>query len=365
MCADAPDTSGMNKAAKESAKLSREAFEWFKQEYERTRPERELATDRAIAISDAQLEGMRQSNADAARQAERMRTIYEPLQDRIAAEAETYDTEARRQEAAAAAMADVDRSFAATQAATQRALGRAGIAPGSAKSMALMSDVALEQAKARAGAATSAQRNVEQQGYARRMDAAGLGQGVFGSQATMQQIASQAGNSAVGNAMQGLQAQMSGAGLMQTGFNQALQGQQIAGNLYSQAAQAKSSGGGFSDLLLGLGGLGQGLGAMGLTLSDKRVKKGTGKVTDGEKELAEILATPVHDGWQYDPAKGGPDDGGVPHTGPMAQDVRRTMGPEVAPGGKFIDMNALGGKLVAGMQALARRVEALEEEVAP
>ena len=66
------------------------------------------------------------------------------------------------------------------------------------------------------------------------------------------------------------------------------------------------------------------------------------------------------DGWSYDPAKGAPDDGGQKHTGPMAQQVRRTMGDQVAPGGKAIDIPSLNGKMMAAIQALSKQVKTLQ-----
>ena len=70
----------------------------------------------------------------------------------------------------------------------------------------------------------------------------------------------------------------------------------------------------------------------------------------------------MHDGWRYDPAKGGPNDGGKPHVGPMAQRVRQTMGEAAAPGGKEIDLVNMNGRVLAGMQALAQRMKKLESQ---
>ena len=59
MCADAPDNSGMNAAAEASAKLGRDAFDWFKQEYANTAGQRKDTQDRANKVSDAQLASIR------------------------------------------------------------------------------------------------------------------------------------------------------------------------------------------------------------------------------------------------------------------------------------------------------------------
>lgn len=49
-----------------------------------------------MEASDAQLESMRLSSTSAARADRRMQSIFEPLQNRIATEAEGYDTAERR-----------------------------------------------------------------------------------------------------------------------------------------------------------------------------------------------------------------------------------------------------------------------------
>jgi hypothetical protein len=172
------------------------------------------------------------------------------------------------------------------------------------------------------------------------------------------QTANQSGSTAVGSSGAANGANMSGAGLMQQGFNTGIQGQQASGNLYGQVASMQQKDGGFD-----LGGLGK-LASGGAQLyaayaaSDKNMKSGK-KKTDTKGALKQIEDTPVQD-WHYDKAKGGPDDGGKQHTGPMAQDVNATMGSKAAPGGTMIDLVTMNGKLMAGMQELSKRVKQLE-----
>lgn len=99
--------------------------------------------------------------------------------------------------------------------------------------------------------------------------------------------------------------------------------------------------------------------------SDENIKTNTGKPADTKKALAEVDATQVDDGWSYDESKGAPPgSGGVERTGPMAQEVRKTMGDKVAPGGKQIDLVSMNGKLMASMQELSKRVKKIEKRVA-
>lgn len=357
---DAPDTSGINDQARASAALSKEQFDWFKQEYERTRPEREAAVTRDNAVADSQVAGMNFATEEAKKAAERNRTVFQPLEDRMVSESSGFDTPERRAAAAAEASAGVNASFGRAQQANTRAMMRMGATPGGTATAALMQDADLARAKAEAGATAQATRNVEQQGYARMADAVALGKGVVSNQATQQQIASNAGSAGVQAGAGAIQAGQSGAGLMQVGGSQALQGLATAGQLYGQVAGIEGQTRGqdlnfvsnmFSTYM------------RPQATSDRTVKTNTGKKTDGKTELAEINATPVETGWRYSPAKGGPPDDG-PHTGPMAQSVRATMGEAAAPGGKVIDLVTLNGKTMAAVQALSSDVRKLQAKVA-
>jgi hypothetical protein len=346
---------GLNDSARISAETGRRMADWFTAEADRTRGQRDQQAARADQVAGAQLEAMQFATQEARDLAQRRRTVAQPLEDQIISDAKGYDTPERRTAAAEAAVADVDRGFSATQAATNRSLARSGVAPGGAKSMAMMQDVALEGAKARAGAATNAVRNVEQQGYARRMDAAGLTKGVVSNQATMQSLAQNAGMGAVQAGAAGINANMAGADLMRTGFSGAMQGNQIAGNLYGQSAQISS--GGAADMMGGIGGLMQGIGAI-WGKSSKESKTEKAPVSD-EAVLEATKKLPVET-WRY---KEGQGDGGE-HVGPYAEDVQRQFGDRVAPKGGMVDLVAMNRNNAKAIAALTKQVEQVEAELA-
>ena len=89
-------------------------------------------------------------------------------------------------------------------------------------------------------------------------------------------------------------------------------------------------------------------------LSDKNAKKDI-KPVSGTAALKAVKATPVSS-WRYKDGKG---DGGA-HVGPMAQNVRKTMGETAAPGGKQIDLISMNGISMAAIAALDRKVGRLE-----
>lgn len=364
-CSDAPDTSGISRAAEANADIAREALSWYQKAYADQAPARAAAEQRANAVSDAQL-GAMQFATDQAKELDAYnKTTFRPLEQQIVADSQTHDTQQRRMQEAAAAAARVDESAAGVQKANDMALARVGVDPGSARALMVREDTAGNQVRTRAGAMTDAIKAVEQQGYARKMDAAGLGRNLQTNQATQQQIASTTGNSSASNAGSALDAAMSGNATMGQGFNTSIAGNQSAGRLFSQAAQINQQS--QDDMLKGITGLGMAAGQMGwkpFAPSDKTKKKNTGRMADTAKALAQVEDTPVEDGWQYDPAKGGPDDGGAEHIGPMAQSARKTMGEDAAPGGKVIDLVNMNGRMMAAVQELAKRVKAIERRAA-
>jgi hypothetical protein len=341
-----------------SLELSREALDWYKQTYADQAPARDAAAKRAQEVSDAQLAALNFATDQSKELDTYNKSTFRPLEQRMVQEAATYDTPQRRMAAAASAAADVDMSTAAARQAMERNQARAGVLPGSGKAMALAEDSAVAQGRNRGSAMTTAVRNVEGQGYARMADAVGLGRGLAPIQATQQQIATSTGNSAANNATTALNATQSGNPLMASGYTSTLNARNSAGNLYDAVARTQVA----EDrtLLDGISGLGNFLGKT--YGSDKKIKKGTGRMADSAKALKQVEATPVHEGWQYDPAKGGPDDGGKKHTGPMAQDVRSTMGEAAAPGGKVIDIATINGRMLAAVKELSKRVKKLERE---
>ena len=383
-------TAAQSRIADGQTQLGRDQLGFNKQVYSDGADARSSALDLSKRVGAAQLQGMQFATETAKDYDAYNKGTFRPLEQKVVGEAQGYDTPERRLQAAAAAQGDVDQSFAATQAASERDLARDGIAPGSGKAMSLMQDAMVSQAAARAGAGTTAVRNVEQQGFSRSMDAASLGRNLPSNQAVQEHVGTLAGTAAATSGMQGINAQQSGVGNVNAGYAGAASAGNSAGNLFGSVASLNNQAA--VQTAAGFGQLGQAVGSLSKNpaatnwmsglfsspaapsnaaympqqtddlgiASDKNIKTGTGKPASGKKALAQIAATPVESGWKYDPAKGGPDDGGQPHTGPMAQTVRRTMGESMAPGGTKIDLVNMNGKLMAGMQELTKRVKKLE-----
>lgn len=362
MCSDSPDMTAMNTAAAASAALGQEALAWYKQQYADSAPARADAAAAAKQVSAGQIKAADLSTAMAADYDKYNKETFRPLEQGIVADAQAYDTPEKRQAAADAAIADTNMAFDATNQARSRQLAANGVNPGDARSMAIMEGQGVSQAVANAGAAYKARKGVETVGHGMKMDAASLGRGLASSQATAAQVAMQQGNSGVANAgiplAQGNQATTTTA----QGFNAAMQGQQVAGNLYGQAANIQNQSG--DDALWGAVGK---LGGAAIMASDEKLKTDIETASD-EEALEATKATPVKK-WRYDPAKMASAGIQIPpgsegeNIGPMAQDVNEEMGDEAAPGGKQINLVTMNGITMKAVQALDKKVNKLAQMI--
>lgn len=355
--AKAADTSGSNYLAVTQADLSKEQLAWAKQIYADSADERATATDLSNQLSASQLEASQLSNKQASQAYDDYQSTYRPLEMSMAQEAQNYDTPERRAAAAAAATSDVERNVSAQRGATMREMERSGVNPASGKAMALQGSMDLGASKLKAGAGTQAMRNVETIGAAKKADAVNLGRGIASSQATSAALALQQGNSAMANSNNAINTATAGSTGVQQGYAGAQSGLgSAAGTLGNIAGQQQTANNASAANTTAGVGAAASIAAM-IFMSDKHKKKDI-TPTDPEEALEAVAKTPVSS-WRYDPSKGGIDDGGMEHVGPMAQDVQAHMGDTVAPGGKVIDAISQNGIAMAAIQGLNLKVDKL------
>nr|WP_315243373.1 hypothetical protein [uncultured Albidiferax sp.] len=251
----APDQSGQNAAALAQADLSKEQLAWAKDIYAETAPDRAATAERANAVSDAQLAATQQQTAIAGDAYNDYKTTYQPLEQSIVAEAQGYDTAERRAAESAKASADVQTQVDAQRSATMREQERAGVNPASGKIMAMQGSMDLGAAKAKAGAANMATRQIETLGAAKKADAANLGRNIASSQASSAALALQQGNSSVANSGTALSAVSSGTQSMQQGYSGAQSGLAGAAGTYGNiaATQGAASAANSSNIAAGVG----------------------------------------------------------------------------------------------------------------
>ncbi len=238
--ADAADnaTAAQSASAADARALGREQLDWDKQKYNEQKPTRDAASAAALRLMEQQSKQAETQTAIAADYDNYNKTTYRPVEQGIVADAMGYDTPERRAAAAAEARAGVESGYSTSIAGLNRSLGRAGVAPGSGRSAALMQDATLMKAGALAGATTGATRNVETIGHARMMDAASLGRGLPSAQATAASTAIQAGNSSVNSGRAAIDDAAAGIPMVNQGYMGAIGAAGTAGNLYGQVAGA-------------------------------------------------------------------------------------------------------------------------------
>lgn len=193
----APDYGPLAEASAEAARiqagLGREQLAFAREQYDRSAPILENIANQQIAAQDEQMSQARDYY-------DYQKSVYRPLERSIVADAQQFNTEAYRNQVASQAAADAGVAFGLSQQQNQRAMASMGVNPNSGRFAGMQNATGLQQAALRANAMTGARRQAEQMGYARQLDAAGLGRGLAGASIAAYGGANQAGSMAGGNA---------------------------------------------------------------------------------------------------------------------------------------------------------------------
>ncbi len=259
--------------------LGREQLDFSKQQYADMKPIAERIANQQLASQEQQMK-------QAQEYYDYQQKTFRPVEQGLVTQAQEYDTEANRERLASQAAADTARAFGTAEGMTSRNLARRGVGPGSGNAMAMQNQNALALASSRAGAMTGARNQAEQIGYARKLDAVGLGRGLAGASTAAYGAATGAGTA-------GLNSSMAPGGQYMQGLNQA--GQTYGAMLNSQTS-AYNAGMAQQGLDVGglLGGAAKAYTAFG---SDVRLKQNIKRVgTDERTQLPiyefEYKATP-------------------------------------------------------------------------
>jgi hypothetical protein len=194
---------------------------------------------------------------------------FRPLEKGLVADAERFNTESYREQLAQKAAADVQQAFQGAQGVSMREATRRGINPNSGAFGAASNANALKLAAATAGAQTGARSQAEQTGWARRLDAAGLGRNLAGASTAAYSGATSAGTAGANTSMaagnQYSSAFGQGAGYAMSGAQMGIQG---AGNILSAQGSAYNTGINARGEMMGAL-----LGAGATAYSDRRLKE--------------------------------------------------------------------------------------------
>ena len=202
-----PIANASKEAAEVSAAVAREQLQWAREQY---------AQDREVTDQVVQDALKRAGEQDALARKDRMRyeQVFQPLEDQLVEESKTYNTDARREQAAGSAAAEVGQQFDAARTNAMQQLESYGVDPTQTRAGALDVSIRTQEAAAKAGAANAARTNVENTGRALRSEAINIGRGLPGQAAVALNAAIQSGNQAVNS---GNATTATGAGTMGTG----------------------------------------------------------------------------------------------------------------------------------------------------
>jgi len=274
--APAPNYGPLAAASKEAARtmgaLGREQLAFARQQYGDMAP-------LLRGIAEQQQAAQQQQMQQAQDYYDYMQSTFRPLERQLVSRAENFNTEAYRNQLAAKAAADAGRAFTQTQQASQRAMAGMGINPNSGRFASMQNQANLALAAQRAGAMTGTRQQAEQMGYARMLDATGLGRGLSGASTAAYGGAvgagTAAGNSYMAPGNQFMQGMSAAGNTMGQGFGLQMQGlNNILGtqaNVYNNAMNAQGE---MYGAILGAGG---NLGAAAIK-SDIRVKENITRV---------------------------------------------------------------------------------------
>lgn len=233
-CQDPPAPPDLGPAAEASEEVARMQQQTAREQLAWAREQD--ANNRALLqqVLDIQLPAMREQFDQARSDRERYVNLFRPFEDRFAAEAEAYDSPERRQREMGSAIADVNTQFDAQRRNALQRLEGFGVDPSQTRNAALDIGVRTAQAAQQAGAATMANKRVEETGRALRSDVINMGRGALSNAAGFYGASVGAGSAAQQGALNTTQ---TGAGAIQSslGFSgQALQGYNQSANILSQ-----------------------------------------------------------------------------------------------------------------------------------
>ena len=189
-----PIANASKEAAEISAQLGREQLAWAKEQY---------ASDKQITdkVVNQFLSTQEINAATAAADRARYEKIYQPLEEKLVAEAETYASPERQAMEEGRAQAAVAQQFEQARDSSMRQLESFGVDPTSTRAAALDIGLRAQQAASQAAAGNQARLATEATGRALRSEAINVGRGYPGQIAGQYGTAIQAGAGGVNAAL--------------------------------------------------------------------------------------------------------------------------------------------------------------------
>ncbi len=188
-----PVAAGSIETARIAQETAREQLEFARQQQTQNQQILDRVLTGQEAIQNETLENARTDRR-------RFEELYQPLEEDLIEEFQSYDSPERQDLERGRAIADVSTSFDAARRNALQRLEGFGVDPSQTRNAALDLETRVQQAAATAGAASTATRNVEDKGRALRAEALNIGRGYPSNVAGSYAQSLQAGNSQLNNA---------------------------------------------------------------------------------------------------------------------------------------------------------------------
>jgi hypothetical protein len=289
---------------------------------------------------------------------DRYENTFRPIEDEFIKEASNYATEARQQEAAAEARADVSTAAANARAASERQSASMGINPASGRFAGIQATVDTNSALSEATAANNARQQVRDKGLALKADVANLGRGNVATAASGAAGSVGSSATALGGAQATNQQALSASTIMNSGYAGAMQGYAGQASTLNQQYGLQLEGWRTEQQMAAqnASGLGSFIGGMaGLLMpSDEDIKENKRPVDEGAA-LDAVNSMPIEE-WDY--KEGEADEGR--HIGTYAQDFQEATGKG---DGKSIPVIDAIGVTMKAVQDLSAKVDRMSNEI--
>lgn len=193
-----PDYSGVAAASEKSAELSfqlgQEQLAWAKEQFATNKETSDKVIDQALST-------MKTNATNAAADRARYQSTFQPLEDQLVHDSETFASEGRKEQDAGRAQADVSRQFQAARDNAQQRLEQFGVDPSQTRAGALDMSIRMNEAASRASAGNQARQQDDAIARAMRSEAINVGRGYPGQIAQTYGTALGAGNQAVNSGL--------------------------------------------------------------------------------------------------------------------------------------------------------------------
>ena len=365
--APAPDPA-IGQAAAAQAQLGVDWLNESKRQFEIAQNRQSNVDAVTNEVVQDQLASSRTARQWAAEDRARSVGVFQPAQDRFIAKANDWDSAGRQDVAAVEARADVIGSAEIQRAGAQRQAAAMGISPTSGRYAGVERAGEASTAIAAAGAQNTARNRVRREAVALQADAVNMGNGLAMNPGQSLGLGVQAGSSAIAGAGAGAAASRANLGILQGGYQTAMNGygaqagilgqqhgQQLSAWSATNQANAQNSAGWGSALgMLGGAALGSGFGGgilkagMGMLMSSKDAKEDK---RPARGALEAVMSMPVEE-WRYREGMGD----GERLIGPYAEDFQRATGKG---DGKTINVIDAIGINMKATQELAEEVRAM------